>query len=387
MLFNIDRARKAMANRGFDFLVSTTSENVLYTSDVCWFDTDVSQKLFPMVTVIPYESGLAPTLIAPKSLCSYITPDSTWIRDVRYYGEFKFATVDKGATPSPIEREYLDIMQRSDTDRLEKSLNEVLDEIAFHKAKIGVDAYDPAFPQEFSWKQAPEIFTETRMVKTDEEIERMTHAFRISEESVSVLLEGLRKNERQPVMTRMIEEKIASCGGRAVVVDIAMGRNGGMPYAPHPEYRAKKGDLVKYDCMMTYKFYCSDLSRMISIGPPNSYSREFFDAMSSAGDRVMEMARPGVKASDLFSEGVRMARDKLSDFDAQNLGHGLGITFREPPMIEPADDTLLEPGMILVVETPRFVVGRFGFNIEDPILITGNGCKRISTLPRELFIV
>jgi len=385
LLFNIDRARKAMEKQGFDFLVSTTSENVLYTSDICWFNTDVSQKLFPMVTLIPYETDLEPTLIAPKSLCSCTTPDSTWIRDVRHYGEFKFATADKEATLSPTERKYLDIVQGRGTDRF-KLLQEVLEQKASRQARIAVDVYDPAFPKEYSWKQAPEILTEVRMIKTDEEIERMMHAFRISEETVNVLLEGLRKNERQSVITRMIEESIASQGGHAVVIDIAMGRSGGMVYAPHPEYRARRGELVKYDCMMTYKFYCSDLSRMISVGLPDSYSRQLFEAMSSVGDRIIEIAKPGIRTSELFSEGMRTARDKLSDFDAQNLGHGLGITFREPPMIELADETLLEPGMIVVVETPHFVVGRFGFNMEDPILITVNGCKRISTLPRELFI-
>jgi Xaa-Pro aminopeptidase len=57
----------------------------------------------------------------------------------------------------------------------------------------------------------------------------------------------------------------------------------------------------------------------------------------------------------------------------------------EAPIIEPRDETILEAGMMLNIETPRFFVGGFGFNMEDPVLVTEDGCKRISTLPRELF--
>jgi len=389
MLFNIDRARKAMSRQGLDFLVSTTSENVLYTSDLCWFDKAVSEKLFPMMTVVPYDRDVEPTVIAPKALCGYALLDGTWIQDLRFYGELKFAVVDRDATLTEIERTYAERMRgktgETGSDRF-KLLDNTLREKASPGARIGVDLLDPALPKEYSWKEIPQMFTEIKMVKTEEEIRRMTHAIRINEDSISVLQEALRRNEEQSAIKKMIGEKIASCGGQPVVIDIGMGRNGGTLYLPHPEYRANEGDLVKYDCMLTYEFYWSDFSRTISIGSPNSRTGKFFEAMTSIGDRIIEMARPGIRTDELFSEGIRVGREKLPDFDADQLGHGVGINCREAPMIEPGDKTILEPGMIVNVETPRFLVGGFGFNMEDPLLITENGSKRISTLPRELFI-
>jgi Xaa-Pro aminopeptidase len=62
------------------------------------------------------------------------------------------------------------------------------------------------------------------------------------------------------------------------------------------------------------------------------------------------------------------------------VGHGLGLTGvgYEMPLIGPKDTTPLEPGMVLCLETPYYVLGLGGLQPEDMVVITASGCERLN---------
>ena len=60
--------------------------------------------------------------------------------------------------------------------------------------------------------------------------------------------------------------------------------------------------------------------------------------------------------------------------DVGRMGHGIGLNMTEPPSIHPADETLLEPGMVLAIEPStafRTAAGRPAVMVhEENIVIT-----------------
>ena len=54
-------------------------------------------------------------------------------------------------------------------------------------------------------------------------------------------------------------------------------------------------------------------------------------------------------------------------------GHGLGLSSFEGPHIIPADDTVLESGMIMAVEPGAYYPGRWGIRWENEYLVTDKG--------------
>jgi Xaa-Pro dipeptidase len=46
--------------------------------------------------------------------------------------------------------------------------------------------------------------------------------------------------------------------------------------------------------------------------------------------------------------------------EALPAGHGMGLEYHEPPFVETADDTPLEPGMVLTIEPGIWIPGRAG---------------------------
>ena len=68
---------------------------------------------------------------------------------------------------------------------------------------------------------------------------------------------------------------------------------------------------------------------------------------------------------------------KYPSYERGHVGHSisLGPQTAEAPIISDANETSLEAGMILAMEVPCYIKGFNGFNIEDMVLITENGCE------------
>jgi Xaa-Pro aminopeptidase len=68
-------------------------------------------------------------------------------------------------------------------------------------------------------------------------------------------------------------------------------------------------------------------------------------------------------------------------------GHGIGLEIHEPPYIIEGNETVLTPGMTFSVEPGVYLEGRFGVRIEDIVVVTEDGARRLNHTSRELRIV
>ncbi len=97
----------------------------------------------------------------------------------------------------------------------------------------------------------------------------------------------------------------------------------------------------------------------------------------------MEKIRPGVKASDLD----KIARDYISQkgygkFFNHSLGHGVGIEIHEYPFISPFNKDVLKEGMIFTIEPGIYLPGTGGVRLEDMVLVTSSGFRKLTTIDK-----
>lgn len=82
-----------------------------------------------------------------------------------------------------------------------------------------------------------------------------------------------------------------------------------------------------------------------------------------------------------------IAEAGYGEYFGHGLGHSVGLFIHESPRLSPADDTILQAGMIETVEPGIYVPGFGGVRIEDMVVVTEDGCRNLAHSPKELIEV
>jgi Xaa-Pro aminopeptidase len=73
----------------------------------------------------------------------------------------------------------------------------------------------------------------------------------------------------------------------------------------------------------------------------------------------------------------------MGDLYGHGLGHGVGLDVHEGPVLRPESDDVLEPGNVVTVEPGLYLPADVGVRIEDMVLVTENGCERLTAVTKD----
>lgn len=177
--------------------------------------------------------------------------------------------------------------------------------------------------------------------------------------------------------------------------DFAMGGAGVSPSLPVGADGTiiKPGKPVMVDVNGNFNGYMTDMTRCYVTGEPSAEARHALDTSRAICRRVAQMAVPGALAKDLYDEAVKMAEDAgLADafmghrYHAGFVGHGLGISVNELPVLSPRSKDIIEAGNAIAVE-PKFVIPGLGaIGIENTYIVKPQGPAECITLADENFV-
>jgi len=166
---------------------------------------------------------------------------------------------------------------------------------------------------------------------------------------------------------------------------IASGPRGALPHGRASEKRLKSGELAVVDFGCLYNNYCSDETVMVGIGRLSAEQKEAHEIVSEARQRAFDVIRPGARLAEIDAAAREFVKSsKFGKFAfGHGLGHGIGLRVHEWPSLSPASEAVAEEGMIFSIEPGIYVPGKFGVRLEDLVLVTKNGFRKLTKLPKE----
>ncbi|NQU07800.1 MAG: M24 family metallopeptidase, partial [Candidatus Abyssubacteria bacterium] len=165
----------------------------------------------------------------------------------------------------------------------------------------------------------------------------------------------------------------------------ASGPRSAMPHATPSDRRLEAGEPIVIDIGARYEGYHSDLTRTVwldKIKKPQVL--EIFEIAEKAQAAAIEALRPGMTGAEVDA----VARDLVAeagygDFFGHGLGHGVGLEVHESPTISRLGKGGVEPGMVFTVEPGIYIPGVGGVRIEDMIVVTDEGCRKLTNSPHR----
>ena len=242
-----------------------------------------------------------------------------------------------------------------------------------------------------SWKSTERVIEQSRLVKDASEVATLRDAAARLTFVAEKAFQAVRPGATEREVAAAIEMALRSAGYERPAFDtiVASGPNAALPH-----YRAglrilTPGDLVVLDFGGVLDGYCSDLTRTVSVGAPTADALRLHAAVRDAQRAAIEAVKPGVPATSVDAAARSLLESRgLGDAFGHGTGHGLGLDIHEEPRVGPprshSASVQLEPGMVFTIEPGAYVPGMGGVRIEDDVLVTGDGCEVLTSVPREL---
>jgi Xaa-Pro aminopeptidase len=230
---------------------------------------------------------------------------------------------------------------------------------------------------------------ELRRVKDADELALVEEAAKLADEALGWSVEqGLTgKTERE--VARAFEARVRELGGDpSFPAIVAAGPNGALPHAEPGEREIGRGELVVFDMGAAIEGYCSDGTRTFATGDPGEDALEVYEVARAAQQAALDAIRAGVKGEDVD----KVAREVIDaaghgDRFGHGLGHGVGLELHEAPRLSLRSEDLLAPGEVVTVEPGIYLPGKLGVRIEDLVVVTDDGLRNLSSLPKDLQII
>lgn len=220
-----------------------------------------------------------------------------------------------------------------------------------------------------------DLIKEMRIVKDENEINNISKAVEIIEESIkkaeSEIHEGITENE----LAAIIYQEILKRNGLPTNLLIQFAENSSIPHWTHSVKKIKKGDSLVIDVSATYNGYFGDLTRTYSLGKPKFEDfNKVYDTVKQAHDEAIQSAKEGIFASQLDEIARNVIASKnYGNYFIHRTGHGIGIEVHEEPFINSLYKKELRKGMVFTIEPGIYLPGKFGVRLESNVFIDKDG--------------
>jgi Xaa-Pro aminopeptidase len=237
---------------------------------------------------------------------------------------------------------------------------------------------------------ADKLIEQLRMVKDEQEVQLIEAACELVDRTYEHMLGFIKPGmtERDVALELEFFMRASGADSPSFTTIVASGYRSSLPHGAASDKVLEKGDFVTMDFGAYMNGYCSDITRTIILGEPTDRHREIYDIVLEAQLLALDKIKPGMTGQ----EADAIARDFITsrgygDLFGHGLGHGLGMEVHEEPRLSKTGKFVLEPGMIVTVEPGIYIPGFGGVRIEDDVVVTETGVRRLTKSSKQLEVL
>ncbi len=242
------------------------------------------------------------------------------------------------------------------------------------------EKWKKAFPQ-ITWMGLREKVEGMRMVKEQEEIEKIQRACKVVEETMHWIVCELKEGIAEIELARELEYQLKKRGAQRAAFEpiVIFGSNTEMPHGAPSERELKNGDPITIDLGAVVDGYHSDVTRSFVFGKADEEYARCWKWVQEAKTRAQDAAKQGIlgKELDMVARDFLMAKGVGEAF-AHGLGHGVGLEIHEKPFLNVRSEEILAPGMVITIEPGVYFPGKWGIRMEDTYLVESRWASNLS---------
>jgi Xaa-Pro aminopeptidase len=310
----------------------------------------------------------------------------------RFFTDFRYATQSAEQVSDMFEREIV----------AGELLEVAVSSLAAAGGRLGFDDASVTVAQharlrellEDRWELVPcaGMVERLRAVKDPAEIAAIRAASELADEALrGVLADGLvGRTERDVAIALELGMRRLGVEAASFPSIVAAGPHGALPHAEPRDVPIPRDVLVTIDWGALHGGYCSDCTRTYATGEAISEeARQVYELVLVAQERAVAAVRAGPNGKELDAVAREtIERGGHGEHFGHGLGHGVGMEIHEGPRLSrTAGEEPLIAGNVVTVEPGVYLPGRLGVRIEDLLVVTAEGSKVLTALPKELTVV
>lgn len=378
------RIKELLCEKGLDGAIVSSPENFHYVTGFGGHQHTVSRqpgftlavmraddKVPTHLTTMDFEA--ATFRIKAAGLNFVVDPYDTWV-GLKTWDEIAHGAVvpDKTAMESSMDK-LVQFMKACDLANKKVGIELDYLPVPYYKSLT------EKFP-EAEFVDISDLFVYARSVKQPDEIEMFRNLCRIADHGFTEVSKIAKIGVSERELVQCFREDVIKSGFCAPSAWSMFSTGPSSARLTLPgDGVVKDGDVVKFDAGVNaeFDFYTTDTSRAWIIGNGDPALLKLKDRLYEGQRRMIAAAKPGLPINELYHTAYDYVKEMFPCYRRGHQGHSIsmGPATAEAPYINASETRPLEAGMILAMEVPCYIDGVNGFNIEDMVLITEDGCE------------
>ncbi len=210
---------------------------------------------------------------------------------------------------------------------------------------------------------------------------------KVYEKMLTIIKPGM--TEREIQIELLHQCRLAGSEGEPFEPMVLSGARTALVHANPSDKQVKKGELLLMDFGCRVNGFCSDITRVVSLGKPTKDQKAIYKIVYDAKQAAIANIRPGVNGQ-VLDKSARAVLDAAGygEYFKHSLGHGIGIANHERPTINSRqDDQIVPEDAVISIEPGVYLKDKYGIRLEDNVHVTRNGAIHFTNAPDDLISI